>query len=74
MYKTSHLIGVLHKQIGAGIALHEVVDDASEDAPSVIHVEVDLLREVGGAEFVGSEDDMVRGVLGTHSGHETVGK
>lgn len=69
----AHLVGVFEHKVGARFTLHEVVDDAAQDTPGIVHVEVDLCRKVRWTELVSAQDRVVRGVLRVHARHKAVG-
>ena len=54
---------VLDDQILSVLLLHDQVDDAADDAPRVVHGEVDLRGELCRLELLDAEDDVPGGVL-----------
>ena len=47
------------------------VDKTPDDAPSVVHREVDLCSELGRLEVLGSENNVARGILHAVTGDVT---
>lgn len=56
------LVRILHYQVLAVLLLHANVDDTSEDTPSVVHVEIDLRRELIRLVLLRAEDHVLAGV------------
>lgn len=68
------LIGVLEDEVLALLQLHADVDDAAQDAPGVLHTQVDLAGKLIGLELLGAQDDVARGVFHMVPGHITSGE
>ena len=67
------LIGVLEDEVLALLQLHADVDDAAQDAPGILHAQVDLTGELVGLELLGTQDDVARRVFHVVPGHITAG-
>ena len=67
--QNSYLVRILHDEVLALRQLHADVDDAAQDAPRVLHVQVDLLRELRRLELLHAEDDVLRRVDRVHARH-----
>ena len=65
------LVGVLEDEVLALLQLHADVDDAAQDAPGILHAQVDLTGELVGFELLGTQDDVARGVFHVVPGHIT---
>ena len=65
------LVGVLEDEVLALLQLHADVDDAAQDAPGILHAQVDLTGELVGFELLGTQDDVARGVFHVVPGHVT---
>lgn len=59
----AHLVGVLEDEVLALLQLAADVDDAAEDAPGILHAQVDLAGKLSGLELLGSQDHVARRVL-----------
>lgn len=69
-----HLVGVLQDQVLALVQLAADVDDAAQDAPGVLHAQVDLAGELVGFELLGSQDDVAGRVLHVVAGDVPAGR
>ena len=56
-------------EVFALVQLHADVDDAAQDAPAVVHVERNLLRELARLELLHAQDHVTRRVLDRRSRH-----
>lgn len=54
------LVWILHDQIFAVLLFHADVDDASQNAPGIVHAEIDLSGKLLGFELLCSQNDMPR--------------
>ena len=59
----AHLVRVLHDEVLALLQLHACVNDAAQDAPGVVHVQVDLVGKLNWLELLGAQDHMLGCVL-----------
>ena len=66
------LVGVLDDEVLAVLLLHDEVDDAADDAPRVVHVQVDLGRELARLELLRAQNDVAGGVLHVEPGDVSV--
>lgn len=57
------LVGVLHDEVLALLQLHAGVHNAAQDAPCIVHVQVDLGCKLCGLELLGTQDHMLGRVL-----------
>jgi len=58
----TYFIGILHDQVFALFLLHARVNDASHDAPSIVHVEIDLLGKLCWPKLLCTENHVLSGV------------
>ena len=58
IYADDLLVGVLEDEVLALLQLHADVDDAAQDAPGVLHAQVDLAGKLIGLELLGAQDDV----------------
>lgn len=65
----AHLVGVLQDEVLALVQLAADVDDAAQDAPGVLHAQVDLAGELVGLELLRAQDDVAGRVLHVVAGH-----
>ena len=61
------LVGILDQEILAVLLLHAQVDDAAEDAPCIVHVQVDLRGKVRRPELLSAQDDVARRISNLHT-------
>lgn len=64
-----YLVGVLHDEVLALFQFHALVDDAPEDAPRVVHVQVDLVGKLLGLELLRAQDGVFGRVTHVHARH-----
>lgn len=60
---SAHLVGVLQDEVLALVQLAADVDDATQDAPGVLHAQVDLAGKLVGLELLRAQDDVAGRVL-----------
>lgn len=60
---SAHLVGVLEDEVLALVQLAADVDDAAQDAPGVLHAQVDLAGKLVGLELLRAQDDVAGRVL-----------
>ena len=65
----SYLVGILHDEVLALLELHTDVDDTAQDAPGVLHVQVDLVGELSRLKLLRAQDHMLCRVTHMHTGH-----
>ena len=70
----AHLVGVLQDQVLALLQLAADVDDTAQDAPGVLHAQVDLAGKLVGLELLGAQDDVASRVLHVVTGHVPAGR
>lgn len=68
----AHLIGVFEDEVLALVQFAADVDDAAQDAPCILHAQVDLACKLVGLELLRAQDHMTRRVLHVVAGHVTV--
>ncbi len=61
--------GVLEEDVVASRLLEAVVDDAAEDGPALLHVQVHLVRELDRLELMRAQNDVRVVLLRVHSRH-----
>lgn len=59
----AHLVGVLEDEVLSLLQFAADVDDAAEDAPGILHAQVDLAGKLSWLELLGSQDHVARRVL-----------
>ena len=64
---SAYLVGVLHDEVFALLHVAADVDDAPQDAPAVLHAQVDLVRKLVGFKLLRAQDDVLGGVAHMHS-------
>lgn len=65
----AHLVGVFQDEVLALIQLAADVNDAAQDAPGVLHAQVDLAGKLIGLELLRAQDDVAGRVLHVVAGH-----
>lgn len=69
-----YLVGILHDEVLALLQLHAGVDDAAQDAPGIVHVQVDLAGKLHRLELLGAQDHVLGRVLDVQAGHVSGGR
>lgn len=59
----TNLVGILEDEVFALIELHAHVNDAAQNTPRIVHVQVDLLSKLHWFELLRAQDDVLSGVL-----------
>lgn len=67
----AHLVGVFEDEVLALVQLAADVDDAAQDAPRVLHAQVNLTCKLIGLELLRAQNHMTRRVLHVVAGHVT---
>lgn len=58
----THLVGILHDEVFAISLFHAQVDNASQYAPCIVHIQLDLIGELGRPVLLSTKDDVFRRV------------
>ena len=70
--EAADLVGVLHDEVLALLQFHAGVNNAAQDAPGVVHVQVDLGCKLRGLELLGPQDHMLGRVFDMLARHVAV--
>lgn len=68
----AHLVGVFEDEVLALVQFAADVDDAAQNAPRVLHAQVDLASKLVRLELLRAQDHVTRRVLHVVAGHITV--
>lgn len=55
----SHLVWILHDKVFAVVKVHADINDTTQDAPSVIHAQIDLVGKLVWSELLCAEDNVL---------------
>ena len=67
-----YLHGILQDEVFALLQLEALIDDAAQDTPGIVHVQVDLGGKLHWLELLWAEDHVLGGVAWIQTGNVTV--
>ena len=66
-FYVNYLVGVFHYKVFSFFQFHAGVNDAAEDAPGVVHVQIDLTRKLDRLKLLGAQNNVLGRILVVNS-------
>ena len=64
---SSYLIWIFEDEVLPLLELETLVDDTAQYSPRIVHVQIDLSRQLAGFKLLGAEDHMLGGITRVHT-------